>query len=50
MSPDYAKDNKNVFYKNSIAEKANPKTFKRTSENGVCEDGTNKFRNGKIIN
>nr|WP_315246948.1 DKNYY domain-containing protein [uncultured Flavobacterium sp.] len=50
ISPDYAKDNKTVFYKNSIVEKADPKTFKRTSENGVWEDGTNKFRNGKIVN
>jgi hypothetical protein len=49
ISPDYAKDNKNVFYKNSIAEKANPKTFKKTSESDVWEDGTNKFREGKIL-
>lgn len=50
LSPDYAKDNKNVFYKNAVVEKADPKTFKRTSENGVWEDGKNKFRNGKILN
>ncbi|WP_432419438.1 DKNYY domain-containing protein [Flavobacterium flavigenum] len=49
LSPDYAKDSKNVFYKNSIVEKADPKTFKRTSENDIWEDGTNNFRNGKIL-
>lgn len=50
LSPDYAKDSKNVFYKNAVVEKADPKTFKRTSENGIWEDGKNKFRNGKILN
>ncbi|WP_163401379.1 DKNYY domain-containing protein [Flavobacterium fluviatile] len=50
IAPDYSKDDQHVYYKDAVVKNANPKTFKRTSENDVWEDGTNKFRNGKIIN
>jgi len=46
----YSKDKKNVYYNYNLMIGANPKTFKKTSENDVWEDGKNKYRNGKIIN
>ena len=50
ISPDYCKDGINVYYKNTVVKEANPKTFKRTSENDVFEDGKNRYKNGKILN
>ena len=50
ISPDYGKDGENVYYRDAVVKEANPKTFKRTSEYDVWEDGKNKFKNGKIVN
>ena len=50
ISEHYSKDSQHVYYKNVVVDGANPKNFKRTSKNDLFEDGTNKFRNGKIVN
>jgi hypothetical protein len=49
LSDGYSKDDKKVYYLNAVVIGANPKTFAETSEADVWEDGTGKYRKGKLM-
>jgi hypothetical protein len=49
ISNEYSKDYQKVYYRNFIVKGASPKTFKKSSDYGVWEDGERKFQNGKLM-
>lgn len=49
ISNEYSKDYQKVYYRNFIVKGASPKTFKKSSDYGVWEDGERKFQNGKFM-